>query len=344
MDTSRERDESVERLLRQSLRTPSHGGVTDECLDGETLAAWVDGGLSGAALEMAETHAADCVRCQSLIAAMARTNAILRPPQAEQVPRRWLGWLVPLTAAAAIAMLWVIVPRETGTPLPPTTDAPIQTSDMRAPEPAVPVDQPDAAVAAEQRPVGQTALGKLESPAPAPELRQETTQLEADSPARQDVASAPAAAPPATASPAAAPPPATLESRRAPLVSSANALAGTIAISIEIVSPDPMIRWRIAGALVERSTNGGSSWVPVPTGVRAELTAGAAPAASVCWLVGRGGVVLLTIDGRGWRRVAFPEMTDLSAIEARDARTASVSAADGRVFVTSDGGVTWDRR
>jgi photosystem II stability/assembly factor-like uncharacterized protein len=54
-------------------------------------------------------------------------------------------------------------------------------------------------------------------------------------------------------------------------------------------------------------------------------------------------VVLLTIDGRSWRRVAFPDATDLSAVRATDARTASVSTADGRIFSTSDGGVTWER-
>ncbi|MEQ1575187.1 MAG: hypothetical protein ABL993_13185 [Vicinamibacterales bacterium] len=307
MDTSRERDESVERLLRQSLRTPPHGGVTDACLDDETLAAWVDGGLSGAALEMAEAHAADCVHCQSVIAATIRADAVVPRPQAGQTTRRWLGWLVPLTAAAAVAMLWIIVPREPGAFLPATTDVPRQSA-------AVPPTSQET-----------QATGSLGSQPQAPVEEKEQSSA---------LASAPAAAPP----------PATLESRRVLAAPSVNALAGTIAIGIEIVSPDPLIRWRIAGSVAEHSTNGGSSWDAVPTGVRAELTAGAAPTTSVCWLVGRGGLVLLTVDGRDWRRVAFPETTDLSAIQATDARTASVSAADGRVFVTSDGGATWGRR
>ena len=91
----------------------------------------------------------------------------------------------------------------------------------------------------------------------------------------------------------------------------------------------------------QRSTNGGSSWDTVSTGLAAQLTAGASPATAVCWLVGRGGVVLLSTDGRNWRRVAFPEATDLSAITARDGRTASVTTADGRTFSTTDAGVTW---
>jgi photosystem II stability/assembly factor-like uncharacterized protein len=122
---------------------------------------------------------------------------------------------------------------------------------------------------------------------------------------------------------------------------SANVLDATIAT--EIVSPDPSVRWRIAGSVVERSTDGGAAWEAVPTGVAAELRAGAAPSTTVCWVVGRGGIVLLSTDGRAWRRVAFPEITDLSAVRATDARTASVTTADGRMFTTSDGGLSWGR-
>jgi len=41
--------------------------------------------------------------------------------------------------------------------------------------------------------------------------------------------------------------------------------------------------------------------------------------------------------------VTFPEIADLSAVRATDARSASVSSADGRTFTTSDGGMTWTR-
>jgi hypothetical protein len=121
----------------------------------------------------------------------------------------------------------------------------------------------------------------------------------------------------------------------------------------EIVSPDPNIRWRITGTLVQRSTNGGVAWEPatssgLPAGAAVagsvsttELVAGHAPSTTVCWVVGRAGVVLLSTDGRTWRRLPFPEMTDLSAVRARDARAASVTTADGRTFSTTDAGSTW---
>jgi photosystem II stability/assembly factor-like uncharacterized protein len=52
---------------------------------------------------------------------------------------------------------------------------------------------------------------------------------------------------------------------------------------------------------------------------------------------------LLSIDGRSWRRVTFPETVDLRAVTAADVDNATVTTADGRVFVTVDGGQTWSR-
>ena len=109
----------------------------------------------------------------------------------------------------------------------------------------------------------------------------------------------------------------------------------------EIASPDPSIRWRLTGTRVERTSDGGASWALVPTGATEPLAAGSAPTATVCWLVGRGGAVFITTDGRQWARIAFPEAVDSVAIRATDARSASVTTADGRTFRTTDGGVTW---
>ena len=49
MRSSAERDASVERLLRQTLRVPDDAQSAGSCLDPETFAAWADGGLSGQA-------------------------------------------------------------------------------------------------------------------------------------------------------------------------------------------------------------------------------------------------------------------------------------------------------
>ena len=119
-----------------------------------------------------------------------------------------------------------------------------------------------------------------------------------------------------------------------------------VAAALEIRTPDPAVRWRVVdGRLVQRSLDAGATWVDqyrADEGVT--LTAGVAPSTTACWLVGRAGAIVRTIDGRAWQRVRFPEPLDFTAVVAGDARTATVTAADGRQFATTDGGTTWTRR
>ena len=84
--------------------------TTAACVDAETLAAWVDGGLPKAEAAAVEMHLADCERCTAMIATFART--IPDASVAESLWTRWhLRWLVPLATAATVAALWVLVPR-----------------------------------------------------------------------------------------------------------------------------------------------------------------------------------------------------------------------------------------
>jgi hypothetical protein len=127
---------------------------------------------------------------------------------------------------------------------------------------------------------------------------------------------------------------------------------------VDVMSPEPAYRWRlVAPATIQRSTDGGATWTaqstrapgfgllqrtdsPQPAVI---LTAGAAPARDICWIVGRGGVVMLSTDGTSWQRRPFPEPVNLTAVRATDARTAVVTTQDGRQFSTADGGATWSR-
>ncbi len=95
--------------------------------------------------------------------------------------------------------------------------------------------------------------------------------------------------------------------------------------------------------MVHHSTDGGVTWTLQQTGTTANVTAGSSPARDVCWLVGRGGTVLLSVDGRTWQLRPFPEKIDLVAVQATDAKTATVTTSDGRRFSTTDGGATWSR-
>lgn len=190
------------------------------------------------------------------------------------------------------------------------------------------------------------------SAAPAAENARERQEAASDAVGGVAVASPPAA--PAPAAPAAAPA-APAQARAVPVpapAAQAPAQAGrfgtlqesvTVQRQLILASPGTAFRWRIGPAgSVEFSTDAGATWEPRPTGITTDLTAGAAPGGTVCWLVGRSGAVLLTIDGRQWRRIVFPVATDLAAVQATDARTATVTAADGSRFRTVDGGTTWE--
>ena len=145
------------------------------------------------------------------------------------------------------------------------------------------------------------------------------------------------------------------ESPRARVAGGIDAAAATpVAAGVEVVSPDPKFRWRVRGATIERSIDAGVNWTvqsvaatplsfatPNSAGAPATWTAGSSPSPDVCWIVGRRGMALLSIDGRTWQMRRLPLTVDLTAVDAIDAKTAVVTTADGRQFSTSDAGTSW---
>jgi hypothetical protein len=130
-------DVAFERHLRDVLQArmstapASPGGAPrPACLDAETLAAWADGELGAHERAAAEAHAADCSRCQTLLAAMIKTA----PPAAEAMS--WwrlpaVKWLAPLAAVATGLAVWAIVPNGRPSVLPG-----IQTASQPAIQPS----------------------------------------------------------------------------------------------------------------------------------------------------------------------------------------------------------------
>jgi hypothetical protein len=305
------------------------------CLDAETLAAWIDGSLAGGQRTAAREHLADCVDCQATLAAFARTTS----PEAIPEPwwRRGLSarWLVPVAATATVIAVWVAVPRDEYTRQPEQTTLVVG---QVAPPQAKSTEEPTAR-ADRQPPAGADARSPEQ---PAPEFRREAPAERAapadENKERRDNASL-AAGNEARAPRAAAPDSTFAERARL------GARVGGVSPApppIEIVSPDASIRWRIGpSGVVEYSEDAGAAWEATPTGVGTDLIAGASPSGDVCWVVGRAGIVLLTTDGRRWQRLMFPVTVDLTAVQATDARTATVTAMDGRRFTTVDGGTTW---
>jgi hypothetical protein len=109
-----------------------------------------------------------------------------------------------------------------------------------------------------------------------------------------------------------------------------------------VKSPGEAAIYRIAeGGFIERSTDHGATWQGQQLDPNAEIVAGAAPTAKICWLVGRDAAIYLMKDGTNWQKIAPPARVDFVAVTATDAASATVTSADGRKFSTRDGGKTW---
>ena len=331
------RDRKLELALKHELRaagTPDRDG----CVDAETLGAWADGGLDSVQMASVELHVSTCARCQAIVAVAAQSAPVIAPVANEGWFRfpRWA--LAPLAAAAAI-MIWMVVPQDT-MQAPPSpaqvaapradtalSDAAKKEANLAARDFAEKSQAKDSPVAAETQPsAGRSegfAEGKRERANAAPPALQDRNQ-------RQEERSAALGAAASPAPPAAPPAEPTLQERV------------TLAVApLEIVSPDPSRRWRIVNGAIERSEDGGVSWVATRTLSGQAITGGTAPAGSICWLIGAGGMVMVTNDGISFAEVPLPERIDLTAITATDARTATVTTADGRRYRTDDSGRTW---
>ena len=116
------RDRVVESLLRGNLTAAQPSAA---CLDAETLAAWVDGGLDTELTARAEAHVANCAYCQTVVASMVHVSDAIGATSSlgEPSERPWwqlnIRWLVPLLGAATAALLWMVVPQEAPRSAPP---------------------------------------------------------------------------------------------------------------------------------------------------------------------------------------------------------------------------------
>jgi hypothetical protein len=340
-----------------------------QCVDAETLAAWADGGLPKPEAAAVELHLSECDRCTAMLATFVRTTPEV--PAAESLWSRWhLRWLVPVATATMVAALWVLTPRpepipaaiaDTDVATQAQAPAPSQTpstADTKEQETASPRGQLSRARSLSKREEASTpplepqptrdearqglrvAEERAAAPAPAPPASEADRADQKAGPQPNVALTAPAA--PAAGRPAPAPPTAVAPATRALGQGNTQEAFAAVAAQFEVVSPDPMTRWRVIGAgRVERSTNGGAQWQPAARPESATLTGGSSPAPSICWLVGRTGAVYVTTDGLRFIRVPFPSRTDFVSIQATDGRRATVVTIDGRTMRTEDQGATW---
>jgi hypothetical protein len=315
VNADHDRDRALDQALKAAFSRGDGAPITPACLDAETLAAWMDGGLDAQTVAMAEAHAANCARCQALIGTLARATPEVAASSGSPV-RLWRWWLAPLAAGAAAVTLWMVVPGDRYSAPPPKKEfqqvapesPPAQARDAVAPAPerlqknapSAGKDQPDANKLADSAARANSAAGTA---AVDESKRKAEALMKADRPAeRRDRAEARA------------------------LEEQGSAKAAAPAATLPAAAP-------VIGQL--------RAQMALPNDV--QITATASPSSTVTWFVGRAGAVLLTVDGRTVTRVPFPEKTDLTAVTATDAQVAVVTTVDGRRFRTDDGGKTWRR-
>lgn len=125
MNADHDRDRRLEDALKHELRAAGSGPAPSSCLDAETVAAWMDGGLDPASIAMAEAHASNCARCQALLGTVTRTTLAAAVAAEPRTARLWRWWFAPLAATAAAVTVWMVVPQGqlTAPPAPTTADS-----------------------------------------------------------------------------------------------------------------------------------------------------------------------------------------------------------------------------
>lgn len=161
-----------------------------------------------------------------------------------------------------------------------------------------------------------------------------------DAPSREPTAAPREEAPSAPAPPAAAPIPPPLKQPGAAVTKAAR----PVAIAKPKPKPAPVeskprIQWRTNNLAVERSTDGGLTWMTDYTADR-PIRAGAFVNDEVAWVVGENGL-LLRRTKNGWFGASPPADGHITAVRASSPSRATVTLEDGRVFTTQNGGVTW---
>ena len=273
-------------------------------VEAEVLAAWSEGQLPAREANTVEAHLASCEVCQEVLAVFARSAP---PPVVSGFSRtNWhVRWAIPIAAAATIAAIWVAIPAD-------ERRAELQHNDafsVPASAPAAGQKKSEAPVSAPastdqekqaspRRDASQSAAlaDRSEQEKSIDKVEQRPTARALDAKERDQDLKAEAAAARAPAAP-----PAEQEQSRLRVEERAAILRQ--AAPVEVVSPDPLVRWRIEpSGRLERSTNAGKTW----------------------------------------DAVTLPQPVTVTAVRAPSAMTAVVTAADGRQFRTDDQGKTWN--
>jgi len=404
--------EPLDAILR-GASTLSPGPVTPQCADPELIAAYYDHSLPESDRDMLEAHFADCARCQSQLAAIARVDlrAAEAPPAFGIASLRRWQVAIPALAAAAVLIVVIRAMRPAGEVHHADQFAMAKHEAPASNPAAAPVSQLASAPAAASNELAMNDAPQAGAPTMHHMEEGNVPRAKAENRAAA-IASAPAAktqlpvARKVESSAALAsgilpsvPKSRALQSAQMANPSSSRVLRGSSAIDAPVAVPETLVmisprerpaesaqeggpprgvaagQGAIAGAAIgatggvvvgaqvgtlasNSSLPRGPVWMAGKhglilfrdadgrtrrqySGVEADLTAGAAPSEKVCWIVGRSGTIVRTIDGENWTKIASPTNADLFAVAVDSAEHAIITTVTAHNFETSDGGASW---
>ncbi len=252
--------EPLDTILRRAMRAEP-GPATPECADATALAAYSDRSLAGAERERLETHFADCMRCQLVLADIARAEESARDARAASEAPWYRRWRIAIPALGAIAAILVFIAIRRPVNEEARSNEVVALAKRESPE----LEAPEPAAAPEMPAPASAPPPAAPAPAPAPPASNEIAMNEAKAPAAaasraeamngtalhrmQSGAAAPGARKMAAqASPAAAPAPPLVNAGRvvaiapaAPVVEPSSAAVGrpTASVSSELATNQP---------------------------------------------------------------------------------------------------------
>lgn len=367
-------NEPLDAILRRAMRERP-GPATPECADAESMAAYSDRSLAASERERLEAHFADCMRCQVMLADIARADeSACGAKAASEVPwyRRW-SVAIPALAAVAAVLVFIAIRRPANEE--PQSGQLVAMAKNEAPSAGVPAQAP--ALAPSVPAAAPTSPAVVSSELAMNEAhRQALASREAPVMSRAAAAPARALAP---AVPAVAPesPPAAAAS--APAASASNEIAineaktetaqraetmgafSSQALHRQATIPGARAMSALAGAaapnpgaqgygLAESARGaavGAASGAVVGNGTALSLSEAAssapmlvtipAPDRSVTWIVGKNGLVQRR-DADGATRTQHSGVsTDLVAGSAPSATVCWIVGRSGTVIRTTDG-------
>jgi hypothetical protein len=301
-------------------------------------------------------HLAICDQCREVVWLALPKMEAEQPVLGAARPRwvlvwRWVGVAAAVMVMATVALVYRGGPgpameEVASAPQPPAI---AQQRDTQALKDAAPAPAAEARLDVRQPKSRMEA--KLATPKIAPATRERVAANEVASGtlAKSDAQSAARVASLAAAAPSGAAVPAN------PIAASTDEAGVMIASNIPARSMGkkklaPPTRWMISGeGALLRSTDAGKNWQTVPF-TSTDVFRAVAVVGPRVWVGGRGGALYFSADdGNQWTRLSpaaagVPLNDDISKLAFHDGQHGSLTTAGGQVWITSDGGRSWQKQ